>query len=998
MKQLHWLGAAVVALTLLPVTAQGQQTGTITGTVLDQATGAPIAGGQVTVVGFNIGTITNRDGRYILSNVPAGEREVRVTLIGYSRASGQVRLGAGETATVDFSLRTSAIELEGLVVTTTGQAQRRREVGNTVANITVEDLELAPIQTFSQLLQGRAAGVSVLQSAGTTGTGARVRIRGSNSISLSNEPLLIVDGVRVDNAPNSFSFGIGGQSISRLNDINAEDIASIEILKGPAAAALYGTAAANGVIQITTRRGQAGATRWNAYSEVGSIDDRNTYPANFSQRGRLLVGPDAGAEFNGCDILLQSDGVCEPLELNSFNPLVENSPFRSGNLFTVGLNVSGGNEQVQFFVSGEREDEEGIYANNELERVKIRGNISANLHPNFDMSLRTSYMASRLQLPNNDNTSFGFVSAGLLGSAFDSERTGGFFGFPNDRRFALERFQDVNRTVGSLQSNWRPLTWLSLNATGGLDILKRDDELGVAPNIWLPTESPDNAIGNRFVNAGLIRNFTGRGNALATYQLTDDISAITTVGGEFLEARFQRVDAGGFNLLPGTRSLGALSERFSINEFDQRTRTVSVLGSQQFGWRDRVFTTVAARGDRNSNFGAEFGFQWYPSLSASWVIGEEPWFPQTDVLSAFRLRGAWGRAGLLPDFRMAEQFFSPVTATIQNASVPAITIGGAGNQELRPERSREVEFGVDIGILSDRVGVELTYFDKESSDALVSRRLAPSLGSSTTQTVNLGRVSNRGFEAHINARIIEHRNVDWDATLNLGTNRNRLLELGEGIEPIIFGIGGDSQRHEEGFPLGAYFGTRILAFEDANGDGIIGENEVTLSDEPEFLGTPFPKREISLSTGVTLFRFLRVSALLDHRGGHQLFNSTEEFRCAAFFNCRGIQDRDAPLSEQARATAAVLGSIDGYVEDADFTKLRELAFTVSGVERLARRAGVTGLDQIRLTVAGRNLATWTDYSGIDPELNSGGQANFSTFDFLGQPPVRTWTVRLDVGF
>jgi hypothetical protein len=329
--------------------------------------------------------------------------------------------------------------------------------------------------------------------------------------------------------------------------------------------------------------------------------------------------------------------------------------------------------------------------------------------------------------------------------------------------------------------------------------------------------------------------------------------------------------------------------------------------------------------------------------------------------------------------------------------VPAVTIGGAGNVDLKPEEATEWEIGFDAGFFNDRLGLEVAYYSKDTRNALVSRRLAPSLGSSTTQTVNLGKVSNSGFEAMLNALIVSMNAFDWDAQLSFSTNSNELVQLGEGIEPIIFGIGADSQRHAEGLPLGHYYGMELISWSDANGDGFIGTDEVELS-EPKMLGRAFPTREISLANTFTFFDRVRVSALFDHKGGHQLFNSTEEFRCNSFQNCEGLNNPNAPLKEQARAVAALLGSIDPYVEDADYIKLRELSVTLIGIENWLGLAGVRGLRNVSLTVAGRNLATWTNYGGLDPEMNSGGQSNFSTYEFLGQPPVRSWTIRLNVGF
>jgi TonB-dependent starch-binding outer membrane protein SusC len=974
-------------IAFLPTLLLGQN-GTITGRVTDGSTSQPLVGAQVIVAGTNLGAITNQQGGFTIVNVPPGAREIRASLIGYNRGIQTLTVGSSQTVTANFALEQSVLLLEGLLVAATGQVQRRREVGNSVATIDVSQVELAPIRTFSQLLQGRAPGVSVMESAGTSGTGTRVRIRGSNSISLKNDPLLVIDGVRVEGASESMVFDAAGQGISRINDINPEEIANIEILKGPAASAMYGTAAANGVILITTKRGFAGTTQWNVYTTYGQIEDKNDYPANYRQTGTSNT---TGATIS-CRILAQSAGTCTPTTMLSFNPLEENSPFRTGHNRSIGLNLGGGSDLVQYFVSGETEEEDGIFRNNYLDRINLRGNLAAQIHPTLDLSLNTGFVSSRTRLPYNDNAVEGIVSAGILGTV-QEDANGGYFAYPLEHRYEFELFQSVERIYSSLNVNWGPLNWLVLNGTGGLDVLNRDDEDGIQPNVFTPDEV-------RGVYSSLLRNYTGRGNAVATFQLSDDLSSSTTAGGEYLERRIQRTDAWGYGMLPGTRSLGSLSERFGIDEFDERTRTVSVLGSQQFGWQDRIFVTGAMRGDRNSNFGSEFGFEWYPSVSLSWVLYEEPWFPETNLVNSFRARAAWGRSGLLPNFRTAEQFFSAEKATLQANSVPAITVGGAGNAFLRPERSTEFEVGFDAGLFDDRLGIDFSLYNKKTTDALVNRKLAPSLGSSEEQTVNLGSVSNKGMELQLDARILDTPDFGLDALLSFATNDNKLIELGEGVEDIVFGIGGDSQRHREEYPLGAYFYRPLESFADTNGNGLISASEVVVGDSVGFLGRPFPKREIALTTTVRLFGHVQASAMLDHRGGHHLFNSTEEFRCNVFLTCRGINDKSAPLDEQARAVAsqASVGSSAGFIEDATFTKLREVSLTLGGLERFIQSAGITAADAVSLTFSGRNLKTWTDYTGLDPEINSGGQLNFNTFDFLGQPPVQSWSIRLDVGF
>ena len=307
------------------------------------------------------------------------------------------------------------------------------------------------------------------------------------------------------------------------------------------------------------------------------------------------------------------------------------------------------------------------------------------------------------------------------------------------------------------------------------------------------------------------------------------------------------------------------------------------------------------------------------------------------------------------------------------------------------------------------MALEITYYDKSTRDALVAVPLAPSLGAANSVFKNLGEVTNTGWEGMVNANLLSSRTVKWDVTFTGSTNKNELVELGEGVVPIIFGLGGSSQRHQEGFPLGGYWSRSLISFADKNGNGVISrvgcggtiaQNtpacEVTISDAPEYQGTPFPEHELTFSQAFTLFDVVRLTSLFDYRGGFKQFHSTEQFRCAsAFVNCRAAFDATAPLRDQAEAIAGLMGSNDPYMEDASFVKLREIAVTLMAPADWSRRFGVADLS---LTFAGRNLKTWTDYRGFDPEVNVSSQLNFNQADFLTQPPVRTFMTRLNITF
>ena len=975
--------ALVFALaTFLPSQLQAQETGAVEGSVTSAATGQPLAGAQVSIQGTTLGTLTDPDGRFTISNVPTGTQSVVIQFVGFATTTEEVEVVADETVSLTLRVEEEAIGLEAIVVTAAGDEVRRRELGNVVGNISPDEAALSSVATFSDLIQGRSAGVTVSGAGGTVGTGSRIRIRGSASVSLSNDPLVIIDGVRADNTSESSSIGVGGQSFSRFEDINPQDIENIEILKGPAATAMYGTAAAAGAIQITTRRGTVGDARWSFYTEQGIAQDYHDYPANWTG-----IGTDGQA---GCRIDLQAAGVCELESLQSFNPIEETDLLRDGHRQRYGLNVSGGSEDFQYFVSGELQEDEGALPNNDLSRVNLRGNFNSALTDNLDLSVRSGYTTSTARLPQNDNNILGMISGALLGQAQDTPSRGWLVGGP-DALQAFETAQQVDRIVGGVEMNWRPYDWLTLRSNLGMDNVERHDNSFVPPRtIFFGTYPSGDRVSNRIEVESYTARFSGRTN----YELSPSIQANTAIGGEFNRELFQGTYASATGLLDGTRSLAAGTDDFSVSEAFTDMRTLAGWIEQRLAWEDRVYLNAAIRADDDNAFGEELDLIWYPSLSLSWVIDEEAWFPDTETLSGMRLRGAIGRAGLRPGFRDAAFYLTPQTVNVQGANEPGFSIGGAGNPELRPEIVTEYELGFDAGLLDDRVSLEATYFYKSSEDALVSRRLAPSLGATTSRFENLAEVVNQGVEFGVNATLMDRPGLFLEAGASGSFTDNELTDLGD-VEPIIFGLGGDSQRHQEGYPLGGYWG-RTITDVNVPAEGPVTLDDITLSEEAGFIGSALPTREFSFNLDAQLFDRIGLRALVDHQGDHYLFNSTREFRCLSFANCREFYDPDADPMAQAQALAGLYeGVFSAFVEPADFTRLRELSLTYTVPEELAARAGASGM---RVTLAGRNLATWTDYTGLDPEMNFAGQANFSTADFLTQPPLRYYTVRVSVDF
>ena len=1010
------LGACLVLLT--PALAAAQQTGTITGRVMDRSTQQPVIGATVRIIGTARAAQTNDQGNYRVAGVPVGRADVQALRIGFAASTRPVTIGAGETATLDFTLEPAATQLDVVQVTATGQEQTRRESGVATANINVpQQVPAAAVTNMANVLSSRAPGVVVQESGGTTGSGSRVRIRGSNSVSLSNDPLIIIDGVRVNNEADAAatSIGVGGQVPSRLNDISPEMIENIEIIKGPAAAALYGTAAANGVIQITTKRGQAGKTRWNVRTEAGTVNEVTDWPTNFLAFDAVNFAPDTAFY---CLNDFVSQGFCEQTGRQSFNPLEQNSIFVRGYRTRYGFDVGGGAERAQYFVSGDFLREQGVYAINHQRQISLRANLHSQPSDRLTLDVNSGYVQNRLRLPQNDNNVRGLIPQGLLGAAQDNENHG--FGFDSPANImAINTQQAVEHFIGSARANWQALPWLTAMGTAGIDFTNRHDHELIPPVTATPVTSRfgDDSVGKRTSNP--IQSFTYTANAgvTAAWQARSDLRTSTSLGVQYNDEIARGTFAFGQGLLAGSGSLNGTTDIFTVGEGNVENKTIGGYVTEQVAWRDRLFVNGALRGDKNSAFGQNFESIIYPALSLSWVAGEEGFFPRQDYVSTLRLRTAYGESGQRPNFRDAIKFYNPAAVALRVASdefvnVPTFFVGGIGNLRLRPERSREYEVGMDLGFWRDRIGTELTYYSKITTDAIVARVLPGSQGEATTRLENLGRVKNAGFEYQVNAKVFEVPQAEFSLLINGTRQANKLLELGSGIDPIIFN---DShQRHQNGYPLGGYWQVPIRSFQDKDGDGIISrvncpENngnanpvgpssmqcEVILGDSAEYLGSPFPKNEISFSPSLTLYKHVTLRALLDRRSGQKLLNLTEVFRCVFVANCRAANDVAAPLDDQAAYIAANMGTDAGYIQDASFTKLRELSISVDVPPRYLTR---TGLGGARVTFAGRNLKTWTKYKGLDPEIYEQGGTNFSTDEFLSQPHVRYYTVRLDLSW
>jgi TonB-linked SusC/RagA family outer membrane protein len=1027
--------AAVLLGGVARLTVAQQGAGSVAGRVTDKATGTGLPGVRVLVANTNRSAFTNAQGSYTLAALPTGTHLIRVSTIGYAAQSQTVSVTDGGAATADFALTQAAVSLDLVTVTTTGE-QRGRELANPVALIKAQDVvQQAQPANFADLVSGRAPSVQVIEAGGSVGTGVRIRIRGLSSLSLSNEPAYYVDGAKVeagarDNAA-TLSVGTGGQATSRVNDLNPEDIQSIEVVKGPAAATLYGTQAGNGVVRITTRQGVAGKPQWTVYSELGFLNDVNNYPDNFYSWGHNLT---SGA-VQQCLLIFSvgSAPTCARDSLTSFNVLTNpvTTPYGTGYRGRVGVQLSGGSDQTRYYLSGEYSDELGVlrmpaadyarltaerivdtlpyiqYRPNELKSVSTRANVQANLSSTADVTVSAGLVQSSTRLPQNDNNITGILGSGLFGKGWPTAyqnslpalpagasqgRQWGFF-LPGDVMSILTQ-QDITRLTSSVQGNWRPTGAITGRATIGLDYTDRMDiqfqQLNQGPSF------SDFRSGRRTDNRFQLAHYTVDANVSALHNVTPDISSRTSVGVQYLKDLSFGNFAFGKIFPPGGQQTGAGSIQ-SDSESTIESITLGGYVEEVVGWKDRRFITGGLRADDNSAFGSTFKAVYYPKVQGSWVISEEPFFPTRSWLNSLRLRAAYGASGVQPGSIDALRFYQPISAPINGTDQPGLIIAAVGNDSLKPERSAELELGLDADIVKSRVHVEFTYYHKKTTDALVQVPTAPSVGGPAARFENVGSTLNKGVEGLVSVTFDVGPSVSVDAALSASHNSNVLLTLGSKVQQITLG----EIRQVPGYPLFGYWDRPILGFQDTNGNGIIEPSEVQVGPNAVFLGSSIPTTNISLNAGINVLHDrIRIGGQLDYRGGYKANDFTDYFRCtsSAANNCRAVNDRSASLADQAAAVAgrtlADGRTAAGYIVDGTFLAVRELSVTYNAPDAWAR--AFRG-NRLSLTATARNLVKWTNYPGIDPEVNGNGQ-NDQVIDFLTAPPIRTFTFRLNVGF
>jgi TonB-dependent starch-binding outer membrane protein SusC len=935
------LSATVISLVAALMCSEGllAQTGTVRGVIVDRSTMRPLQGAQVQVEGAQIGAFTNAEGQYNISNVPAGDQTIRVIYIGYRTAVEAVSVPADGIVELNFEMVSSAVGLDEIVVTGTAGAVERRRVGASLATLNVSDIqEVVPVPDVGTALQARIPGVRSIGTTGGVGSGRDLRIRGVSSLTLGQRPVVYIDGVRVDTRNEEWggmqgttccSFS-GGAGEDRLSDLNPADIDRIEVLKGAAATTLYGSEATNGVIQIFTKRGRSDTpAEWQASVSTGFNRLRPNLPTRLYPN---FTGPDGFRAWDANETLIET-GLIHRYELS----------------------VRGGAERVTYFLSGSYSDEEGSLKPNYQRRGNMRVNLNFTPSDEWNVDVTTGFSRNEiwaLQSGNNWLTMLGQVNRGNPRAA-TAQRPYGEPWIDISAVKEIETISFANRFTGAMTAVHTPRTNFSNRVTVGIDYLS-DEKSRILPfgnwYIYVGEEGEKNVGYRNFSSVSM--DYLGSLN----FDLSQDVSTELAWGAQgFREVERLSMATGQFYAGPGVTTIRGGAET-TADETWKETVNVGLFAQNRFGYRDYLFTTVGVRADGNSAFGTNYGIKAYPKVDLSFVASDAMDLPRS--ISSLRIRSAIGWSGLAPG--AFDQFRTFEAAPVLD-DMPGVTPANPGNPDLRPEETREIEGGFEVGLFDDRLGVEVSAFHALTTDALLPVQLPHSAGFPQVQLQNAGELRNVGWEFAVNAQVLESPRFRWGTRLNLDYNRNKILDLGPDAQ------NGQLGAHREGYPVGALFERVMIGWDP--------EARTHLrSDTEEFIGPPLPTHNLSWANNFE-FRNFRIHTLVSAERG--AWFSNHELRTQNRFET-GDQYLAllGPAGEATPAADSLKNHADMFVYTMkrDNIRLREVSLSYRVPSAFAGRVGLSGAT---ITLSGENLHWWDSCQCMDPNGAHRGGDDFA---------------------
>ena len=960
-------------------TLQSQTLYTLKGNVTDNL-GDSTPGVTVQIKNTSLGAITDFDGNYDLkANLEAGNYTLIFRSLGLTTQEVKVSLGSQTEVVNDIAMTMDILGLDQIVITGAGALTAKKQLGNTISSIKGLEIAESGSVDITGGLSGKLAGIQVNQNSGDPAGGISVRLRSASTVNGSSDPLYIIDGVIVNN--NSTDV-LGTTSVvqNRLSDISPQDIDRIEVIKGAAAAAIYGSRASNGVVQIFTKKGQSGkpvitlSTSVN-FNSLRKKRDFNQEPFDWALTDITNLDKVAATRYDYQDMVFQNSVGTDNY-----------------------ISMSGGKDNTNYFASFSYLKNDGILKSTDYERQGGRIRVNQVINDWASASFGTYFSTSKSQ----DQPNGGYI-AGILPTILFANNTvdprpdtdGNYPSmtfYPNILEY-INNFdfnQKNNRNISDLQITLKPVDGLKVNYILGYD---NSESIG---NTYIPIGTNTVVLGSASTTTISTKQFNSDLNASYDIDINDKITSTTTAGFSWQSDETMLRSISGTGLALGVKTTNGAASISTNESRSERTFWGGFL-QQTFGLSNKLFVTGAIRLDGSSVFGADERNQIYPKASMSYLLSEEDFWKESfgSTLNSFKVRAAWGQAGNLTAIGPFDRLSNYAAISIDGTS-GLIAPTRLGNADLKPERQSELEFGIDMGLFDNKVGIELTYYKQDIEDLLLARTLSPSTGFGS-RVENIGTMTNRGFEALITATPIQTNDFSWSVTGTFSTNKNEV----NNIEGEQFGIGNFGfSVAKNGQPLGVFYqgyyarnpdGSLLLTSGglpqrekgsyDSNGNPVPerdGSGQPSGANLSKVIGDPNPDFIASL-TNEFKYKNLSFRMQFDAVQGVDVLS----WDTRMFYRFGGGPETASELrGDSVRGTgAAKFGIAESYVEDGSYIKLRELSTSY------LLKNPFEGVDSLKFTLTGRNLFSIDNFSGYDPEVNMDGQSNGARGGVMGLVPI-----------
>ncbi len=983
--------------------------GVITGIVIDAQTNEALPGANVVLKSTKLGASTDIDGKFTITNIVPGEYILAVSYVGYKKTTVQVTITKGKTTTLTIPLNASALNLEELVVIGSTIRATRKELGNTVTTLKAKELEQAP--ALMSALQGKIPGAQVTQNSGDPAGGFSITLRGVSSIFGSSDPLYVLDGVVISNqSRNVTNLNVGAPNVvigqNRLADINPNDIQSIEVIPGGAAAAIYGSRAANGVVLITSKKGTIGSPKYS-YTIGANLNQLRkkvfitTYGKQFGSAEQRLY-PIAGVDPNTGGLTVGRNFSTETVDVTRYD--YQDEIFQIGAGFSNNLSISGGTNSTQYFASLSKSANEGIVKNTLFDRTSAKLRVHQEVADwiNFDFGINYIHSFSK-EKPDGNVFWSPVNSINITNNIWDITQRDEFGNLKSveptrvNPLSVIEAFkieQNVDRIIADGQIHLSPYKGLTIDYILGIDSYSQNGTIFIPPYPYSPVNSSyynDGYASEAHNKITLINNDL---NIRYQLELTPKITATTYAGFNAQLTREHFQSSQGRNLAPFVENISGASNFLGAVSSEPKTNIWGYYLQETFDYNKSFYLTLAGRIDGSTAFGKDQRANFYPKVSASYFISQEDFWKNSAInnyISSMRLRTSWGQSGNLtaigPFTRFTQYNPGQLTGTtkfnIRNQK---------GNEDIKPERSNELEFGMDFGFLNDRINLIATYYTANIEDLIIPRTLAASEGALSI-VENVGKLENKGFEILFSSTPIKTPEMELDVFTSYSQNRNKVVDTFDGLIALSSSSGAPVHI-KDGEPLGIYYGTYFDR--DASGNIITDakglpqmakdENGVALRKK---IGDPNPDYIFSVGANFR-YKKLTLGVLVDGMQGFDVFDADKRTRQGVGI---GEYSEKELKGEIPRGWIwSIYPVLEWRIEDGSFVKIREisLSYDFDNIFNL--------FDGGKLTLVGRNLFSFDDFYSYDPETNSAGQASYVRYNFGTVPIPRSYSLSLTLNF